>query len=82
SNLHEEQQRVAALHPVPTPTPVVPNPSAPLREISPMLKVKEPNPFSGKAAYCNAFFSQLILVFASNPYKFESDRAKILYAIS
>ncbi|KAL7332987.1 hypothetical protein PS15p_201955 [Mucor circinelloides] len=34
SNQHEKQQRVAALHPVPTPTPVVPNPSAPLREIS------------------------------------------------
>ncbi|CEP12807.1 hypothetical protein [Parasitella parasitica] len=47
-----------------------------------MLKVKEPQPFSGKANQCNAFFSQLTLVFASNPLRFESDQAKILYAIS
>lgn len=67
TNLHEEQQRIAALHPEPTPTTAVPNPPAHVKEISPMSKVKEPNAFSGKAAYCNAFFSQLILVFASNP---------------
>ena len=83
ANLHEEQQRVAALHPEANPTAATPD--APIHSkdgASTSLKVKEPNVFSGKSMYCNAFFSQLALVFASNPARFHADRAKLLYAIS
>ncbi|CEP08613.1 hypothetical protein [Parasitella parasitica] len=47
-----------------------------------MLKVKEPQPFSGKANQCNAFFSQLTMVLSGNPLRFESEQVKIFYAIS
>lgn len=78
ANFLEEQRVVEA-----NATPVVnPATTSTPRNIPPMMKVKEPNPFSGKANQCNAFFSQLILVFASNPARFESDQAKVLYAIS
>ncbi|CEP17737.1 hypothetical protein, partial, partial [Parasitella parasitica] len=76
---------VAALHREPTPSAAVtPNPPARAREVVPSfhVKVKEPNVFSGKAAYCNSFFSQLFLVYTSDPARFETDRSKIIYAIS
>ena len=74
-----EEQRVAEANATPVVNPAT---TSTPRNIPPMMKVKEPNPFSGKANQCNAFFSQLILVFASNPARFESDQAKVLYAIS
>ncbi|CEP14544.1 hypothetical protein [Parasitella parasitica] len=85
ANLHEENKRVAALHREPTPSaPVTPNPPASAREVVPSfnVKIKEPNVFSGKTAYCNSFFSQLFLVYTSDPARFETDRSKIIYAIS
>ncbi|OMJ22467.1 Retrotransposon-derived protein PEG10, partial [Smittium culicis] len=48
----------------------------------PSIKVRHPDIFSGKPSACSNFFSQLALVFATSPDKFNTDSSKILYAIS
>jgi hypothetical protein len=46
------------------------------------IKVKDPQSFGGKASACVSFFSQLSIVFASDPIKFNLEKNKILYTIS
>ncbi|OMJ08409.1 Protein LDOC1 [Smittium culicis] len=46
------------------------------------IKARHPDTFSGKPSACSNFFSQLALVFATSPDKFNTDSSKILYAIS
>ncbi|OMH80865.1 Retrotransposon-derived protein PEG10, partial [Zancudomyces culisetae] len=48
----------------------------------PSIKVRHPDTFSGKPSACSNFFSQLALVFAASPDKFNTDSSKVLYAIS
>jgi hypothetical protein len=55
---------------------------APSKFPSSMFKIREPEPFSGKASACNAFFSQLALTYAANEERFDEDEKKILFAIS
>ncbi|CEP08467.1 hypothetical protein, partial, partial [Parasitella parasitica] len=53
----------------PVQTTEVPSPTTNITSAHPppMIKVKEPNVFTGKPSQCHSFFSQLTLVFASNP---------------
>jgi hypothetical protein len=81
STHYAQKTNLPPLEPLPAPVSTEPLPIA--EKDSPALfKVRQPEPFGGKASACNAFFSQLALSFAANEDRFNNDEKKVLFAIS